>query len=142
MDEQVLRYTPSDRLASNFTQRIIQKRRSINQSTPVNPAENRTKNVFTDEQKSALQTIENLHSGTALLHGVTGSGKTLVYIESAKQTLKEERSSIILVPEIALTSQLVAEFSAHLPNVIVTHSKQTELNDMQSGKESSAQTIR
>ena len=105
---------------------LSKKRRSINQSTSVNQAENRTKNVFTDEQKSALQTIENLYSGTALLHGVTGSGKTLVYIEAAKQTLKEERSSIILVPEIALTSQLVAEFSAHLPNVIVTHSKQTE----------------
>ena len=105
---------------------LSKKRRSINQSTSVNQAENRTKNVFTDEQKSALQAIENLHSGTALLHGVTGSGKTLVYIEAAKQTLKEERSAIILVPEIALTSQLVAEFSAHLPNVIVTHSKQTE----------------
>ena len=105
---------------------LSKKRRSINQSTPVNPVENRTKNVFTDEQKTALQTIENLHSGTVLLHGVTGSGKTLVYIEAVKQTLKEERSSIILVPEIALTSQLVAEFSAHLPNVIVTHSKQTE----------------
>jgi len=105
---------------------LSKKRRSINQSTPVSPAENRTKNVFTDEQKSALQTIENLHSGTVLLHGVTGSGKTLVYIEAAKQALKEERSAVILVPEIALTSQLVAEFSAHLPNVIVTHSKQTE----------------
>ena len=105
---------------------LSKKRRSINQSTSANTVENRTKNVFTDEQKAALQTIESFHSGTVLLHGVTGSGKTLVYIEAAKQTLKEEQSSIILVPEIALTSQLVAEFSAHLPNVIVTHSKQTE----------------
>ena len=105
---------------------LSKKRRSISQPASVNPAENRIKNVFTDEQKAALQTVENLHSGTVLLHGVTGSGKTLVYIEAVKQALKEERSAIILVPEIALTSQLVAEFSAHLPNVIVTHSKQTE----------------
>ena len=65
-------------------------------------------------------------SGTMLLHGVTGSGKTLVYIEAAKQALKEELSSIILVPEIALTSQLVSEFSKHFPKIILTHSKQTE----------------
>ncbi len=105
---------------------LSKRRRPINPTASVNSTEKRIKNVFTDEQKAALKTIDGLNYGTILLHGVTGSGKTLVYIEAVKRALEEERSSIILVPEIALTSQLVAEFSAHLPNVIVTHSKQTE----------------
>lgn len=105
---------------------LSKKRRNLNLSTSVISPQKRIKNVFTTEQRTALHTIDNLHSGTVLLHGVTGSGKTLVYIEAVERALKEELSSIILVPEIALTSQLVAEFSTHFPNVIVTHSKQTE----------------
>ena len=105
---------------------LSKKRRNLNLSTSVISPQKRIKNVFTTEQRTALHTIDNLHSGTILLHGVTGSGKTLVYIEAVERALKEELSSIILVPEIALTSQLVAEFSTHFPNVIVTHSKQTE----------------
>ena len=73
--------------------------------------ENRTKNVFTTDQQRAIEHIDAMQPGTALLHGVTGSGKTMVYIESAKRAMAEDLSSIILVPEIALTSQLVAEFT-------------------------------
>lgn len=86
----------------------------------------RTKNVFTSEQEVALQTIDTMTPGSALLHGVTGSGKTTVYIESARRALAQNKSVIILVPEIALTSQLVDEFSQHFENIILTHSRQTE----------------
>ena len=86
----------------------------------------RTTIVFTDEQQQALTTIETMTPGTALLHGVTGSGKTHVYIELAKRTIARGQSIIVLVPEIALTSQLVDEFSHHFSDVILTHSRQTE----------------
>ena len=90
------------------------------------PIRARTKNVFTDEQRSALSTIEQMPPGSCLLHGVTGSGKTEVYIEAAKTTLASGRSVVILVPEIALTSQLVEEFSHHFADIILAHSRQTE----------------
>ncbi|MDB5187404.1 MAG: hypothetical protein JWM07_876, partial [Candidatus Saccharibacteria bacterium] len=86
----------------------------------------RTNIVFTSEQNTAIATVETMTPGTALLHGVTGSGKTHVYIELAKRTLARGQSVILLVPEIALTSQLVDEFSHHFQDTILTHSRQTE----------------
>lgn len=81
--------------------------------------------TLTQPQQQAIETIWRT-TGTSLLHGVTGSGKTQVYIEIVKRTLKEGKSAIILVPEIALTTQLIDEFSHHFNNVITTHSQQTE----------------
>lgn len=86
----------------------------------------RTQFVFTAQQQSALKKLAAIRSGTVLLHGVTGSGKTLVYTEEARRTLAEGKSVILLVPEIALTSQLVSEFSKHFEDIILTHSRQTE----------------
>ncbi len=104
---------------------ITKKRRQKNSSSLENSS-NRTKNVFTPDQAKALEIIEDMTPGTALLHGITGSGKTLVYIEAARRVVEEGLSAIILVPEIALTSQIVSEFSKHFDNILLTHSKQTE----------------
>lgn len=104
---------------------LTTKRRAFENTRPA-PVRSRTNIVFTASQKTALDTINSMPLGTALLHGVTGSGKTLVYIEAAKNVLKAGQSVIVLVPEIALTSQLVADFSSHFKDVLLTHSQQTE----------------
>jgi primosomal protein N' (replication factor Y) len=61
---------------------------------------------------------------TFLLHGVTGSGKTEVYIDALEQTVRSGRGGIVLVPEIALTPQTVRRFRTHFGDqVAVLHSR-------------------
>lgn len=80
--------------------------------------------ALTLEQKSAISNIQP--SGYHLLHGVTGSGKTRLYVELTKRTLAARKSAIVLTPEIGLTAQLVETFTAAFPGkVYVLHSRQT-----------------
>lgn len=77
---------------------------------------------LTTEQKNVLGKITS-ENQPVLLHGATGTGKTRIYIELAKQTLAAGKSALILVPEIALSPQIVASFETHLANPVhVTHS--------------------
>lgn len=83
--------------------------------------------VLNDEQELAFQGIKSLaeenEAKAALLFGVTGSGKTSVYIHLIKDQLSKGKSSILLVPEIALTPQMLYTFSSHFGNeVAVLHS--------------------
>ncbi len=78
-------------------------------------------------QKIALEGLQKAPGRTKLLHGVTGSGKTNIYLEMAKNALKANKSTILLVPEIALTSQLVRVFEDTFgQKVTLIHSNQTE----------------
>lgn len=77
-------------------------------------------------QKTALRAIQSAGEGTVLLQGVTGSGKTNIYLKLAENALKSQNSAILLVPEIALTSQLVKIFeSTFAGRTILIHSNQT-----------------
>ena len=84
---------------------------------------------LTEEQKIAYnkieQAIENRKYENFLLYGVTGSGKTEVYLQLIEKTLEKNRKAIVLVPEISLTPQMIERFIARFgkEEIAVIHSK-------------------
>ncbi|MBI3097556.1 MAG: primosomal protein N' [Planctomycetes bacterium] len=86
--------------------------------------------ALTAAQAAALrpiaEAVEARTFRTFLLHGVTGSGKTEVYLQALARVLAQDRQAIVLVPEIALTPQTVGRFRARFPNVAVLHSHLAE----------------
>lgn len=114
---------------------------------PIDPAEDPFDSGYTppahelnEVQAGAFKAIrarfELGEFGVQLLHGVTGSGKTEVYLRSAQDTLARGKTAIVLVPEIALTlwigRQCRAWFGAHFEGVAVLHSA---LNDVERSRE-------
>lgn len=101
--------------------REVFRRAAPEQGEPAPPV------VLNGEQTAAFEGIDRLcaagKSAAALLYGVTGSGKTQVYIRLIQETLKRGRSAMVLVPEIALTPQLLHIFTSHFGDAIaVLHS--------------------
>jgi primosomal protein N' (replication factor Y) len=82
------------------------------------------------EQETALDQIRDAIAAggfhAILLHGVTGSGKTEIYLRALKETIASGAQGIVLVPEIALTPQTVSRFSSRFDDVVILHSAQTD----------------
>ena len=80
--------------------------------------------TLTIEQENIIREYINSDDKMFLLKGVTGSGKTEVYMKLVERVLLEEKSAIILVPEIALTPQMIERFKGRFGvNVALFHSK-------------------
>jgi len=79
---------------------------------------------LSSEQKKALDVIINNRGGKFLLFGVTGSGKTEIYLQAIQYVLAKGKGAIVLVPEITLTSHLMEQFRGRFKDkVVVWHSK-------------------
>ena len=83
-----------------------------------------------EDQRQALSTVlaalNSREHQSILLFGVTGSGKTEVYIQAIEEVVRFGRQAIVLVPEISLTPQTVARFRARFDRVAILHSHQSD----------------
>lgn len=91
---------------------------------------------LTEDQQKVFDALKEKYrfpgAEVVLLHGVTGSGKTEVYLRMAQEALKEGKEALILVPEISLTPQAVARFVGRFgEDVAVLHSRLTGLQRRQ-----------
>ena len=101
--------------------------REVYRRPEIREAEPQPLPTLNDEQQKAFSGLKELaladKAGAALLFGVTGSGKTSVYIHLIREQLLRGKSAILLVPEIALTPQMLQTFSSHFGDeVAVLHS--------------------
>lgn len=111
--------------ADNYV--ILTKKQQLRDSYRHMKVNNVHKRILTEEQQRALQTIAQARSvgkQKFLLFGITGSGKTQVYIEMALKMRKQGKQVLILVPEIVLTGQIVVSFKQYFADdVAVIHSR-------------------
>ncbi len=88
---------------------------------------NYPKHKLNFEQKNAVDTILKSDDSTFLLYGVTGSGKTEVYLELIEKMIELNKTAIVLVPEISLTPQMVFRFKSRFKDYIaILHSRLSE----------------
>ena len=122
---------PLKRLAQRRIVKIGQ--RTILKSLPAVPKaaviETGRQIVLNDDQRRALDSIEVLidsnQFGVSLIHGVTDSGKTELYIRAIQHVLHKNKTAIVLLPEIALTAQTVQRFNERFEKIAVMHSRLT-----------------
>ena len=101
----------------------------------IKPKKDLSELKLNDEQKTVVQKVISSASGFKpfLIHGVTGSGKTIVYCHICQSILKQGKSALVLTPEIALTSTTLAYFRGFFGDkVTVIHSAMTEKERLES----------
>lgn len=93
-------------LKSGFISEYLEKKQNTFSKINI-----KTKNiVLTESQKSVIETIQKSEKNIFLVHGVTGSGKTEVYLQLISNALNNNKTAIMLVPEISLTPQIYTRF--------------------------------
>ena len=91
---------------------------------PVEKTYKKNKLALNDEQQKALKSIQETDKVVSLLHGLTGSGKTEVYLNLTSKVIEDGGQVIVLVPEIGLTPQMIERFKSWFGNeVAIIHSK-------------------
>ena len=102
---------------------LIQKNQVVNRYNE-KMYRNYDEKILNGDQSLALYRILNSNRKLFLIHGVTGSGKTEIYMHLVKKLMEKDKDSIILVPEISLTPQMVERFKGRFgKNIAVFHSK-------------------
>lgn len=102
---------------------IEEYKKEINRD-PVEKTFKKNKLALNDEQQEALKSIQKTDKVVSLLHGLTGSGKTEVYLNLTSKVLEDGGQVIVLVPEIGLTPQMIERFKSWFGNeVAIIHSK-------------------
>ncbi|HHW71177.1 MAG TPA: primosomal protein N' [Clostridiales bacterium] len=109
----------------------IEEKEVYRETWPVNTSDNIEVPSLTDEQQHAvtkiLDKLNRQEATTFLLHGITGSGKTEVYLRIVAETLNKGKQAIVLVPEISLTPQTVKRFKNRFGDkVAILHSRLSE----------------
>ncbi|MGA2070204.1 MAG: primosomal protein N' [Sedimentisphaerales bacterium] len=121
----------TDLPVKNLVEKSIIKisQRTVLKSLPAIPEGmliKREKVILNDDQQKALTNIISRINedrfGVTLLFGVTDSGKTELYIKAIEQTIKNGKTVIVMLPEIALTTQTIQRFSARFDRIAVMHS--------------------
>jgi len=112
------------KLIENNIVKIIEK--EVNRKIFINK-EDKKEVVLSKEQEEAYNEIIKSKNKNILLYGITGSGKTEIYIKLMHKVLKENKNVLFLVPEISLTPQIISRLTSEFENKIaVLHSKLSE----------------
>jgi primosomal protein N' (replication factor Y) len=111
---------------------VALEKRTVDTADPldIGPVEKITPPTLTPEQRRAFNLItarsDQGRFGVVLLHGVTSSGKTEVYLQAIARLVRGGRQAIVLVPEISLTPQTVRHFKSRFERLAVLHSRLTD----------------